>query len=174
MGGWELFMSCPKRPASCKRYSSADIPPHTTAANYRSYYRRFAEWLKTNHKEISLLGDITPEVADKFMDAVRRENASGTYNKYLQFFNCFFDTLAGAQKINSTNPFQDIDRQEHRYNSKKPLALEQITTLINSATGDMRILIALGYFTGLRLGDCCTLLWHEIDLSRKIIERIPL
>ena len=40
MAGWELFMSCPKRPASCKRYSSADIPPHTTAANYRSYYRR--------------------------------------------------------------------------------------------------------------------------------------
>lgn len=173
MAGWELFMSCPKRPASCKRYSSADIPPHTTAANYRSYYRRFAEWLKANHKEISLLGDITPEVAEKFMDAVRRENASGTYNKYLQFFNCFFDTLTGAQKISSMNPFQDIDRQEHRYNSKKPLSLEQITTLINSATGDMRILIALGYFTGLRLGDCCTLLWREIDLSRKVIERIP-
>ena len=33
-------------------------------------------------------------------------------------------------------------------------------------------MIALGYFTGLRQGDVCTLLWREVDLERGIIERI--
>ena len=35
------------------------------------------------------------------------------------------------------------------------------------------MLVALGYFTGLRLGDCCTLQWREVDLLRGVIERIP-
>lgn len=37
----------------------------------------------------------------------------------------------------------------------------------------MRLLFALGIYTGLRLGDCCTLRWCETDLHRGIITRIP-
>ena len=51
--------------------------------------------------------------------------------------------------------------------------MEQIATLIQNAQGELRLLIALGYFTGLRFGDCCTLLWREVDLVRRVIERIP-
>lgn len=171
--GWSLFMECPKRPASCKRYPADAIPRHTTAANYRSYYERFTGWLQDNHRAVRLLSDITPEAASAFMDTLQHGAASGTFNKYLQFFNCFFDTLAGAGKINSENPFKEIDRADHRYNSKRPLTVEQIKLLIDTAAGDMRLLVALGYFTGLRLGDCCTLQWREVDLLRGVIERIP-
>lgn len=171
--GWRLFMSCPKRPASCKRYPADAIPRHTTAANYRSYYERFTGWLQDNHRAIRLLSDVTPETAGAFMDTLQHGAASGTFNKYLQFFNCFFDTLAGAGKINSGNPFKEIDRADHHYNSKRPLTVEQIKLLIDTAAGDMRLLVALGYFTGLRLGDCCTLQWREVDLLRGVIERIP-
>jgi len=37
----------------------------------------------------------------------------------------------------------------------------------------MKTLCFLGYYTGLRLGDCCTLEWGEIDLQRRIITRKP-
>lgn len=171
--GWNLFMECPKRPASCKRFTADTIPRHTTAANYRSYYERFSSWLKEKHPMALLLSDITPTIASSFMDGIQRGAASGTFNKYLQFFNCFFDVLGADGKINTVNPFKPIDRQTHRYNSKKPLSMEQIASLIDSAAGDMKLLVALGYFTGLRLGDCCTLQWREIDLIRGIIERIP-
>lgn len=171
--GWRLFMSCPKRPASCKRFPIDAIPRHTTAANYRSYYERFTNWMKKMQPKARLLSDITPEVAAAFMDTVNQGGAAGTFNKYLQFFNCFFDTLAGAGKITAANPFRDIDRAAPEYNSKKPLTVEQIALLIDHATGDMRLLVALGYFTGLRLGDCCTLQWREVDLIRGVIERIP-
>ena len=171
--GWRLFMNCPKRPASCKRFSIDAIPRHTTAANYRSYYNRFVAWIAKEKPEARLLSDISPEVAAAFMEYIRKDGASGTFNKYLQFFNCFFNTLIGAGKITCKNPFDDIDRATPEYNSKKPLTAEQIATLIDHAGGDMQLLIALGYFTGLRLGDCCTLQWREIDLIRGIIERVP-
>ena len=42
-----------------------------------------------------------------------------------------------------------------------------------SATGELRVLLALGVYCGLRLGDCATLRWAEVDLPRGIIRRIP-
>lgn len=53
------------------------------------------------------------------------------------------------------------------------MTVEQIASLLDNAEGELKTLIALGYFTGLRRGDCCTLLWSEVDLLRQIIERIP-
>ncbi len=171
--GWRLFMECPKRPASCKRFPVDSIPRNTTAGNYKGYYDRFTNWMTLNYPNARLLSDIDPETASAFMDAIRASSASGTYNKYLQFLNCLFDTLSGAGKITAANPFKDIDRVDHHYNSKRPLTVEQIKTLIDTAQGDMKTLIALGYFTGLRQGDCCTLQWREVDLLRCVIERIP-
>ena len=169
--GWDMFMTCPKRPASCKRFSGED--KHTTAANYKSYYTKFRSWMAKKHPAARLLSEVMPEDASAFMDAVQASGASGTFNKYLQFFNLFFKVLNDAGKIKCGNPFCDIDRMENRYHSKKPLSVEQIAKLIDSATGEMRLLIALGYFTGLRFGDCCTLLWQEVDLLRGVIERVP-
>ena len=37
----------------------------------------------------------------------------------------------------------------------------------------MRLLFAVGIYTGLRLGDAATLRWAEVDLRRRIIRRIP-
>lgn len=107
------------------------------------------------------------------MEEINASNASGTFNKYLQFFKCFFDTLLDDKKITGSNPFKNIERLNAEYNSKKPLTIEQIAKLLERAEGDMRLLIALGYFTGLRFGDCCTLLWREVDLLRQVIERVP-
>ncbi len=171
--GWQLFMECPKRPASCKRFSVDAIPRHSTAGNYQGYYERFKAWIVEQYPDVVLLSGITPEIACSFMNTIQKTGASGTFNKYLQFFNCFFETLSGAGKITSENPFRDIDRTESRYSSKRPLTVDQIKKLLDTATGDMRLLIALGYFTGLRFGDCCTLQWREVDLLRCVIERVP-
>ncbi len=171
--GWRMFMECPKRPTSCKRYTINDIPRHTTASNYRGYYERFILWMSAKRPSDKLLSDVTPQIAAMFMNEIHKTSASGTFNKYLQFFNCLFDTLIDAGKISAVNPFKDLDRADHQYNSKRPLTVEQIKQLIDTATGDMQLLVALGYFTGLRLGDCCTLQWREVDLIRRVIERIP-
>lgn len=173
VAGWDIFMDCPKRPASCKRFPKDAIPRTSTIANYRAYCKKFCSWMAKHYSSVRLLSEVTPESAAAFMEHVRYSGAAGTYNKYLQFFNMFYRTLNDAGKIKCGNPFKDIDRMENRYHSKKPLSLEQIAKLISSASGEMRLIVALGYFTGLRFGDCCTLLWQEVDLLRGVIERVP-
>lgn len=170
---WELFMQCPKRPKSCKAFPADAIPKHTTAANYRGYYRHFSEWLAAKRPKVVSVSQVTPNDALAFMRGLEKEASSGTFNKYLQFLQCFYRTLTEAGKITCQNPFQDIDRAEQAYNSKSPLSVEQIQRLLDAAEGELKTLIALGIGTGLRLGDCCTLRWSEVDLARGTIERIP-
>lgn len=171
--GWSLFLTCPKRPISCKRDTCDPPKPKTTAAAYYGYYNRFVQYMQQYHPDIATLAEVTSECAAGFMSEIGKTIASGTFNKYLQFFNCFYNAIIQAGKITGGNPFSDIDRREHVYNSKRPLSVAEITTLLSNASGELKILIALGYFSGMRLGDCCTLKWNEIDLKRKIIERIP-
>lgn len=171
--GWELFMQCSHRPMSCRRYTVHGIVPHTTCAMYRSYYMRFVSHMGNKHRSVRLLSEVSPSMAQRFMSTIAGSGASGTFNKYLQFFRCFYDILVRDKVITSPNPFEDIDRAEQQYHSKRPLSKEQIAKVISYTSGEMKILLAMGYFTGLRLGDCCTLLWSEVDLTRRIIERIP-
>lgn len=172
--GWELFMSCQSRPASCKRFPMDEIPRHSTPGNYAGYYRQFSGWMHDKHPEILLLSGVTPEIAGEYTCYLESlKISSGTFNKIIQFFKMFYSVLLDDEKILCRNPFLKINRKEQESNSREPLSMEQIATLIQNAEGELRLLIALGYFTGLRFGDCCTLLWHEVDLVRRVIERIP-
>ncbi len=172
--GWELFMSCQSRPASCKRFPMDEIPRHSTPGNYAGYYRQFSGWMHDKHPEILLLSGVTPEIAGEYTCYLESLKISpGTFNKVIQFFKMFYSVLLDDEKIHCQNPFLKINRKEQESNSRVPLSMEQIAALIQNAEGELRLLIALGYFTGLRFGDCCTLLWREVDLVRGVIERIP-
>lgn len=172
--GWELFMSCQSRPASCKRFPMDEIPRHSTPGNYAGYYRQFSGWMHDKHPEILLLSGVTPEIAGEYTCYLESLKISpGTFNKVIQFFKMFYSVLLDDEKILCKNPFLKINRIEQESNSRVPLSMEQIAALIQNAEGELRLLIALGYFTGLRFGDCCTLLWSEVDLVRGVIERVP-
>ena len=172
--GWELFMSCQSRPASCKRFPMDEIPRHSTPGNYAGYYRQFSGWMHDKHPEILLLSGVTPEIAGEYTCYLESLKISpGTFNKVIQFFKMFYSVLLDDEKVPCKNPFLKINRKEQVSNSRAPLSMEQIAALIQNAEGELRLLIALGYFTGLRFGDCCTLLWREVDLVRGVIERIP-
>ena len=172
--GWDLFMTCQNRPASCKRFPADEIPRHSTPGNYAGYYRQFVGWMQKKYPEILLLSGVTPEIVGEYACYLESLKVSpGTFNKIIQFFKMFYTVLIESEKILCRNPFLKINRKEQTSNSREPLSMEQIATLIQNAQGELRLLIALGYFTGLRFGDCCTLLWREVDLVRRVIERIP-
>ena len=172
--GWDLFMTCQNRPASCKRFPMDEIPRHSTPGNYAGYYRQFSGWMHDKHSEILLLSGVTPEIAGEYACYLESlKISSATFNKIIRFFEMFYTVLLDDEKILCRNPFLKINRKEQESNSREPLSMEQIATLIQNAEGELRLLIALGYFSGLRFGDCCTLLWREVDLVRRVIERIP-
>ena len=57
--------------------------------------------------------------------------------------------------------------------SRRELTIEELYRILDTAKGDLALLLGMGTFTGLRMGDCCTLKWGEIDLIKQLIRRVP-
>jgi integrase len=73
----------------------------------------------------------------------------------------------------SLNPWKAIGRKRFAVKSRRELTVEELGNVFNKAQGEMRLLLALGTFCGLRLGDAATLEWSNVDLVKGIISLIP-
>lgn len=161
-----------------------------THKNYDSWYHLLTAWVEATHPELTELRHITPAVALEY-SKVLLEGWTGhkavrdtTFNRHLNCLALIWATL-GARNLDGTakypearlgaNPFaydkttmSGIPRlklekgysDDHR---RRDLTLEEIANLLTTATGEVRVLIALGFYCGFRLGDCATLKVENID-----------
>lgn len=72
-----------------------------------------------------------------------------------------------------SDPSEDVASPRGSRSSRQELSDEEIGLLLANAEGWLRTVVVLGIYTGMRLGDCCTLLWSEVDLSAGVITRVP-
>jgi integrase len=160
---WSAYESASNRPDSGER----------TMQDYGLYYSAFFKWVKNNYSDLAYLKDITADIASKYATSIIEAGKSpGTFNKHIGFLRLLFDTLEETAKI-IKNPFAKIKRRKLKTQSRRELTIEELYNILQAATGDLTLLLSLGTFTGLRLGDCCTLKWSEVDLVRRVIRRVP-
>ena len=72
-----------------------------------------------------------------------------------------------------SNPWDDIPGQDNETEGRRNLTPEELATVCGKAEGALRYWLAIGLYTGLRLGDVVTLCWREIDFKARVICRIP-
>ncbi len=159
---WQSYLDATNRP---------DTGP-ATLENYHRHWKAFSAWLEKQAKAYVYLREITEADAGAFMAQLRNSaKSANTYNKYLQFLRMFCRVLFKPARL-TINPFEDIQRRPQQPKSRRELTIAELKKTIYTATGDLRLLLQVGTFTGLRLGDACTLQWGEIDLERQIIKRV--
>lgn len=144
-----------------------------TLYEYEAHWTAFWNWLEAHRPGTQFLRDVTPDIAEGFIKSLVARGLSGQRtNKYLQFLKSLFHELRKPARLEK-NPFDEIKRRKQIGVSKRPLTVEEIRKLIETSEGELQTLFYLGAFTGLRLGDCATLRWDEIDLARGLIRRVP-
>lgn len=160
---WAAYLECDKRPANGSR----------TLSDYMTHWDALREWLQAEHEGAEYLRDVTPDMATEFVEHLKGKGLTGQrVNKYIVFLRALFHKLRKPARI-VTNPFAEVEKQENAPQSKKPLTVDELKALIETAKGEMKTLFILGTLTGLRLGDAATLRWNECDLARGVIERVP-
>ena len=144
-----------------------------TLAQYRGHWNRFEGWLATAYPECDTLASITPSIAAEYASNLAVAGLSpNRFNKHVAFLKLLFRVLSDTARI-SRNPFEKIKPKTLRTHSRRELTIEELRTILDRATGDLALLLYLGASTGLRLGDCATMTWGDVDLARGIIRRIP-
>jgi integrase len=174
---WEAYVASVNRPDSGPR----------TLKGYEAQWRQFVEWMREAHAPLSQLKHVSPRIAEEYAAymlkdireehdgqpvIVKRAFTTNTFNKHVRVLELVFRVLAKKAGVEA-NPWAEITRKTENKASRRELTIEELNTICNRAEGELRALLVLGIYTGLRLGDCCTLRWSEVDLARRIILRVP-
>lgn len=160
---WPIYLKSANRPDSGER----------TLKGYASQFKRFAKWLNQNHQECVRLCDVTPEITQEYAShLISLGFTENTFNKHMRLLHLVFRVLENRARI-IHNPWSRITRKKEMKESRRELTTDELSTICKDTTGELRTLLALGLYTGMRLGDCCTLRWSEVDLNRGIILRVP-
>jgi len=160
---WTAFLQSPHRPDAGEM----------TLRQYAGHWRRFAAWLKDHHEACVYLREVTRAMAtDYAVDLKAAGLSSNRYNKHTTFLRMIFRVLEESARM-AENPFSKVTKQKQNPHNRRELTIDELTTVLGTAKGELGLLLLIGAATGLRLGDCCTLAWNDLDLPRGIIQRVP-
>lgn len=144
-----------------------------TMRMYEMQIGRFVAWMAAHYPEATEMRQVSKEVATEFLSDFGKTISPNTYNKYTALLRAVWRTL-GEKARCTVNPWDGVRRKiQSEENGRRALTVEELARVCSTLTGEMRILFALGLYTGLRLGDCCLIDWGAVDMVRRMIVTVP-
>jgi integrase len=159
---WNRYLATTTRPDSGEK----------TLSDYAGHFRAFENWLKNTHPQAVRLRDVTPAIAEQYAEHLKgRGLVPSSFNKHVAVLRLAFRVLKLQARMDA-DPWGEVQRKKVVSQSRRELTTDELRTVCAATTGEMRLLFAIGIYTGLRLADCVLLRWAEVDLRRGIIRRI--
>ena len=120
----------------------------------------------------TLMNRVSRTVAEAYAEKTAARLSNLTFNNYIAKLGHVWDVL-GPNNHMQVNPWRGIVYKEDDSISREPLSKEEIEK-VKALTGDSlghekRLLVIIGENTGMRIGDCATLKWQDIDLDKGFI-----
>ena len=156
--------------------NSPDRPQKSGSDTMRQYelqIGRFVAWMAAHYPEATEMRQVSKEIAAAFLSDFGKTISPNTYNKYTTILRTIWRTL-GKKARCIDNPWEGVRRKpQSDENGRRALTIEELTRICSTLAGEMRMLFALGIYTGLRLGDCALMDWGAIDMMRRVIVTTP-
>jgi len=160
--GWQAYLDQQNRP---------DSGP-ATLAQYEATFEEFAKWMADRHADTAELRHVTQTQADDYAGYLQKTVAAPTFNRKIAALALVWRVLSKTARI-ASNPWKQITRKRFAVHSRRELTLEELVKVCDAAKGEMRILLTLGIYCGLRLGDAALLNWSDVDMLKGAISVIP-
>jgi len=164
---WDRLIDHPAKPEWSK----------STLAGYRKAWELFTESIN-----VEFLGEVNSEHANNFAQQLWSNKASAsTYNHYIGHLRLIFRLLLVPAGLES-NPFDGIPRKKKETAKHQRLSDEQFKSIISvldnpqkhkcyvTNIDEVKTLIILGAFTGLRLKDCVLMKMKSINYKNLSIQ----
>lgn len=143
-----------------------------TLDRYEGQYLEFAKWLAVHHPNVQELRHVTQDMAEGFAAEIKATRSANTFNKRITLYRSIWEHLAQSARL-TLNPWKTIRKMELETHTRRELTIDELRRVCEPLEGEMRLLFAVGIYTGLRLGDCCRLDWGCVDLVRGLITIEP-
>ena len=142
---------------------------------YEARWEVFRRWMHRNRPQVKSIADVDAETAASFMQSIKKGRSPKTFNDYRALLFQIWKVLDEAAGLDGFNPWdkeriQPLDLDTH---TRRELTVEELARVVAPLEGEMRVLFALGIYTGLRLGDCIKMDWGAVDLVRGFVQWTP-
>ena len=163
--GWGAFVRCPARPDSAG------------AARLRmgeACYNKFLRFMGARFPDVAEVRAVTKDQAQAYAVEGFEGMSNSTRNQAISYLRQIWKYLKedGTARI-TENPWEGIKKRREVHTRRRELTIDELKAVCASLKGEMRLLFAVGIYTGLRLGDCALLSWSEVDLMRRVISLVP-
>jgi site-specific recombinase XerD len=137
-----------------------------TAARHRQMMREFVEFLGPRAR-LNIAAITSKDIADFRDHRLSLGLAPSTVNADIITVGAAFAAALKQGHI-STNPIAVIEPLRDKAQRKAVFSPEQMSALVKAASGDMRTLVMIGFYTGIRIHDAANLRWRNVDLVSEI------
>ena len=147
----------------------------STLESKRMVWMAFARWMERNHVEIGHLAEVTESAVAEYLAEFRCRHAATTYNNHVCALREVFRILAEKSGV-VHDPWAGVSLRADDSVSRRELTLGEVERLYAAASKEGRewkLLVMIGVYTGLRLGDCCRLSWESVNMERRLIQVVP-
>jgi len=153
-----------------------DLAPSTIISK-RQVWMQFARWMEHEHLEVSELRQLTGDMVGEYLRSLRAEHSATTYNNHVCVLREICRTLYEKAGM-AEDPWEGVRLLSNDAHSRREFSLDELERVLKaarraSATDEWEHLFLIGIYTGLRLGDCCTLTWSNVHFEREIIQLVP-
>jgi integrase len=81
--------------------------------------------------------------------------------------------MATRQGMISHNPAEAVDLPRGVRHTREPFSVAELQSTLPYADQNWKLMILLGAYAGMRIGDAASLSWNNIDLEKKTITYLP-
>ena len=166
---FDRYMAGPRRPATASK-----------ANNRRIAWLRFYRWAKGGNRNadgkpippalprLRTLDEVDERTAAKFVAEIRGRYAPQTLTQTISELS----QLWRALRMDG-NPWADIPPERGGGVSRRAFTDDEMRRILDGATGELRTLLTVGAYTGLRIGDAATLRWESVSPDMATIALQP-
>lgn len=160
---WDSFRTDPNKP-QCNAEQMRD---------YERCWFRFRQWLRDQYPCCINIQDV--QYRPHVMAYVRHLEGAGLspnrFNKILNFIGVVFATL--EMSTLHDNPFRPVHKKKLMPEGRRELSLAELKAVCEPLTGELKVLFAVGIYTGMRLKDAVHLTWGSVNLRRDLLTVTP-
>lgn len=101
--------------------------------------------------------------AGEYAKEIGSRMASGTFNKAVNALALVWRVVGPEAGLSpEANPWRPIARKRADVHVRRPFAQAETDAMLEAAEGEMKTLVAVCLYTGLRLGDACMFRWEDV------------
>ena len=157
--------------------ANAKAVSDNTMENYEKFLGKFTGWLNDNEPSAKKVKDVDKRIVEKYLEYLKPIVSAGYFNCSLALFRKIWKEFGrlSRHRCFADNPWDGYRYKGADLSVKRPLTADEVQRVFAAIDDpDTRTLFKIGLYTGLRLGDCCTLKWKDVDFERRAIRLVPM